>query len=318
MGDDVLYFEDILKDGFKQQTIELKDDYEGRAVATIIRRLSNPDSEKAVLYIHGFNDYFFQREMGHRFNDHGYNFYALDLRKYGRSHLSHQKFNDIRNLKDYYEEITSVLNIIHSENNKETILFGHSTGGLILTLYAKDHAGSKLFDGLILNSPFFEFNKSWFVRKFIPLAAYIGRIFPKLKIPGGFAKEYGENLHKSYSGEWEYDLAWKPNIAPKVNLGWIRAIHKAQVELRRIFKIKQPVLVLHSSLSATDVKDKQQIQTRDAILNVKDIEQIARNIKGDVETVAIEGGLHDLVLSQKPVREKVYNTIFDWLKKNNL
>ena len=256
--------------------------------------------------------------MGRRFNEYGYNFYALDLRKYGRSHLANQKFNDIKNLKAYYEEITVALNIIHNENNKKVILFGHSTGGLILTLFAKDNIGSKLFDGLILNSPFFEFNKSRLVKKIIPLASSIGKIFPKLKIPGGFAKEYGENLHKSYSGEWEYDLAWKPNIAPKVNLGWIRAIHKAQMELKKLFKIEQPVLVLHSSLSATDVKDKEQIQTRDAILNVKDIELIAQNIKGDVEAIAIEGGLHDLVLSKKPVREKVYNTIFDWLKRNNL
>jgi alpha-beta hydrolase superfamily lysophospholipase len=29
--------------------------------------------------------------MAEKFNQHGYDFYALDLRKYGRSHLSHQK-----------------------------------------------------------------------------------------------------------------------------------------------------------------------------------------------------------------------------------
>ncbi len=29
----------------------------------------------------------FQTEMAEQFNQHGYDFYALDLRKYGRSHL---------------------------------------------------------------------------------------------------------------------------------------------------------------------------------------------------------------------------------------
>ena len=32
----------------------------------------------------GFNDYFFQAEMGRQFADSGYNFYAVDLRRYGR------------------------------------------------------------------------------------------------------------------------------------------------------------------------------------------------------------------------------------------
>ncbi len=30
------------------------------------------------------SDYFFQTEMADQFNQHGYDFYALDLRKYGR------------------------------------------------------------------------------------------------------------------------------------------------------------------------------------------------------------------------------------------
>ncbi|WP_419032711.1 alpha/beta hydrolase, partial [Dysgonomonas gadei] len=109
------YKEDILKDRFEAQTLKLRDDYEGMVTATLIRRLPESKSNKAVLYIHGFNDYFFQTEMACRFNDHGFNFYAIDLRKYGRSFLPHQKFNDIRNLKDYYEEILQSLDIIRSE-----------------------------------------------------------------------------------------------------------------------------------------------------------------------------------------------------------
>ncbi len=43
---------------------------------------SPQNTQKAVLYIHGFIDYFFQTEMAEQFNQHGYDFYALDLRKY--------------------------------------------------------------------------------------------------------------------------------------------------------------------------------------------------------------------------------------------
>ncbi|MEK8226237.1 alpha/beta hydrolase [Oerskovia sp. M15] len=43
---------------------------------------------RAVLYVHGFVDYFFQAHLGDAFEEHGYAFYAIDLRGYGRS-LAH-------------------------------------------------------------------------------------------------------------------------------------------------------------------------------------------------------------------------------------
>lgn len=310
------YTPDILKDGFEQKIIPLSNDYEGGNIATLIRRLSEQESDKAILYIHGFNDYFFQAEMAHQFNNHGYNFYALDLRKYGRSYLPHQKFNDIRNLSDYFEEITHALDIIHAEGNKQITLFGHSTGGLIVTLYAKANSNSSLFNGLILNSPFFEFNKSKLARTFIPLASGLGKAFPRIKIAGGFTEKYGESIHASFGGEWEYDLSWKPNIAPKINLGWLRAIHLGQKQLRGDIVIDKPVLVLHSAQSVTDLNDSKQVHTRDVILNVKDIVDISKRIKGNCEIVAIDGGLHDLALSQKGVRDEMYKVIFEWEKRN--
>lgn len=313
------YREDILGDGFEQRTIELRADYEGEAVAVLVRRLSaGQQQDKAILYIHGFNDYFFQSEMAHWFNRNGFNFYAIDLRKYGRAYMSHQKFNDIRNLKDYYEEITAALSLIRSEGNKETVLMGHSTGGLIVTLYAKDNPQSLLYDGLVLNSPFFDFNLSKSVKFFLPVIAWLGKYFPKIKISGGFSEKYGESIHKDYGGEWEYNLLWKPNVAPKINIGWLRAIYEGQRELNNDFEIAKPVLVLHSLKSVDDLSDLSQVTSCDAILNVEDIKRIACNIKSDVQITAIPGGLHDLVLSAKTARTEVYNVIESWLKKKNL
>ncbi|MBK5721251.1 alpha/beta hydrolase [Dysgonomonas sp. Marseille-P4677] len=316
MAVNFLYAIDILKNGFEQKIIPLNADYEGGNIATLVRRLFSDGSKKAVLYIHGFNDYFFQTEMAVEFNNHGYNFYALDLRKYGRSYLPHQKFNDIRNLNDYFEEITNALNIIRAEKNEQVVLLGHSTGGLIVTLYAKANRNSELFDGLILNSPFFEFNKNILVRAFIPLVSYLGKLFPRIKISGGFTEKYGESIHRSFGGEWDYNLEWKPNIAPKINLGWLRAIHQGHKQLKGHIVVDKPVLVLHSAQSVTNLNDREQIYTRDSILNVKDIVRIAGRIEGNTTIVAIEGGLHDLVLSEKTVRDKVYKTIFEWVERN--
>lgn len=308
-----MYKEDILQDGFEQRTLSLKDDYEGKVIATLIRRLASETTNKAILYIHGFNDYFFQKEMAFNFNNHQFNFFALDLRKYGRSYLKHQKLNDIRNIKDYFEEILLSIEIIFKEQNKELYLFGHSTGGLLITLFAKEYTGSGLFSGLILNSPFFDFNQPVFLKKLIPLAISMGKYFPQVKVNGGFTDQYGKYLHESSEGEWDYNLEWKPNVPPKVNLGWVRAIYLGQKEMKKEFTIKEPVLVMYSKESVENYGDKNQIQTRDAILNVKDIEIISANIKGNVERISIDGGLHDLILSQESVRDEVYLIIFNWL-----
>lgn len=148
--------------------------------------------------------------------------------------------------------------------------------------------------------------------------SFVGKFIPDLKISGGFSEKYGESLHKDYDGEWDYYLTWKPNIPPKVNLGWLRAIHLGHKELKNEFELNKPVLLLHSSHTSWNSDDLQIIKSSDIILNVDDIVRVSKNIIGEVETVAIENGIHDLVLSPMPVRETVYKTIGNWFVKNKL
>lgn len=308
--------DDVLGKEFEQTTIHLANDYAGEVVATLVRKKEVTKSKKAILYIHGFNDYFFQTEMADTFEEAGINFYALDLRRYGRSFRSHQKLNDIRNLKSYYEEISKAMDIIKKEGCEKIILMGHSTGGLIITLFAKDNTGKKIFDAVILNSPFYEFNMSSKIKRAItPLAANIGKIFPNIRISGALSKEYGESLHKDYDGEWDYNLSWKPNTPPPIGLGWLHAIRKGHLELKETLEIKEPILVLHSTATITDKFDKPQLQKMDAVLNVKHIEATAKKIKGDVTITAIKDGLHDLTLSRKDVRERVNQVMLKWVEK---
>ena len=133
------YQPDILGSGYEQLTLNFPNDYDGQVIATLVRKKAKTSTVKAVLYIHGFIDYFFQTEMAEQFNQHGYDFYALDLRKYGRSILPHQKPYYVLDLAEYNEEITSALNIIQDEGHNSIVLSGHSTGGLITTLYAAHH-----------------------------------------------------------------------------------------------------------------------------------------------------------------------------------
>jgi hypothetical protein len=44
---------------FTFQTIKLTPDYDGEAIATLISSKRNLGNRKSVLYLHGYNDYFF-------------------------------------------------------------------------------------------------------------------------------------------------------------------------------------------------------------------------------------------------------------------
>ena len=310
----VSYRSDILE-GFESAQLKMEDDYEGSVVATLIRKLSSFPTGKAVLYIHGFNDYFFQAEMAARYNDNGFTFYAVDLRKYGRSYLKHQKFNNVRDLREYFDDIDLDLTIIKQEGHDDVLLSGHSTGGLIVTLYAHERKRKDLFSALFLNSPFFEFNLPYLKKLVMPLAVKLGSILPNMLMRGGFSKLYGQSLHKNDYGEWTYDLTLKPPEAPNVNLGWIRAIYNGHQKVKQGVFIDKPVLIMMSQLSVFENKWSKKMYAGDAILNVADIENVAKGINGEVTLIKINRGMHDLVLSQKEVREEVYNSLFMWLKE---
>lgn len=308
------YLPDVLGDGFNKLILSLAYDYEGDVVATLIRRNSITQTGTAILYIHGFNDYFFQEEMAKQFNNQGYNFYALDLRKYGRSHLSHQKLNNVRSLIEYDEEIDLALQIIKSENNNQVILKGHSTGGLIVTNYAGNHLNNNLFHGIICNSPFYEFNLNIIERKIgIPILSMLSTYFSNKLISSGFSKLYGYSLHEKKHGEWNYSLTWKPHEIPKVNLGFISAIYNAQKKIQNNLIIDVPLLVMYSNTSIYENHWSEKFKEGDAVLNVNHIRNYASKIEGNVTSFEIENGMHDLILSKKPVRENVYKKMFEWI-----
>ncbi|MCH7337044.1 alpha/beta hydrolase [Acinetobacter sp. NIPH 2699] len=311
-----LYTPDLLGDGYEQQVLNYPDDYEGKVVATLIRKKAKQPTTKAVLYIHGFLDYFFQTEMAAQFNAQGYDFYALDLRKYGRSKLAHQIFYNVLDLHEYDADINQALDIIAQEKHDKVLLAGHSTGGLTATLYTAHHPDHPLIKGLWANSPFYDFNLSLVERKFgIPMLSRIGKKLPKVKFPSQLNRWYTASLHKDLKGEWDFNLDWKPTSAPTVQLSFVHAIHTAQKEIHRGVKLNIPALIMHSHQTKNPKKWGIDATQSDVILDVKHIKKYAKKMKGDISIISIHNGLHDLVLSALPVRKQVYQELFQWLEQ---
>jgi alpha-beta hydrolase superfamily lysophospholipase len=305
---------DVLGPPYEQRLLTFEPDDEGEVVATLVRRRCASPTTRAVLYVHGFIDYFFQDHLAEFFTERGYDFYALDLRKYGRSLRPHHTPNFCADISEYYAELDEAARIIREEDGHNTLLVnGHSTGGLITALWANRVRGRGVVQALFLNSPFFEFNAPWFTRRVIgPVLRAIGRRRPKAKLPQELGTTYGMSIHRDHNGEWEYDLAWKPLAGFPLYAGWVRAVGLAHRQVQRGLAIDVPVLVACSTRSYVG-RFAEAAHHADSVLNVDDIARYAVRLGKDVTLVRIEGGKHDLTLSPAPARTELFDELDRWL-----
>ncbi|MEV4345697.1 alpha/beta hydrolase [Actinoplanes sp. NPDC049596] len=305
---------DVLGAPYERHTIDLGSDDEGAVIATLVRRRPEKPQKRAVLYVHGFVDYFFQTHLADFFVEHGWDFYALDLRKYGRSLLPHQTPNFARSLTDYYPELDEAARIIREDDGHEQLLVaGHSTGGLITSLWSHSRQGRGIVDGLFLNSPFFDFNVPWLVKRPIMAAAIgVSRRAPYRKIPMANLGLYGQSLHTEHRGEWTYDLAWKPVLGFPVTTGWLEAIRRGQRRLRAGLSIDAPILVACSSRTFRGRAWHDDLRTSDSVLDVEHIVRWAPRLGPRVSIARFDGGMHDLTLSGKEVRIDVFRELGRW------
>lgn len=312
---DTLWHPDILS-GYEARYVNQGISFDGPCRSTIVRKLCADTSHKAYLYIHGFNDYFFQREMGEIMVDSGYNFYAVDLRRYGRSKEPWQYPYNIRDVKEYFDDIDSALMQIRRDGNTDITLSGHSTGGLTVAYYAAERGSDAGIDRVVTDSPFLEWNFSAFMRNFgAPTIEFLGKIFKNSKIKQGHCDGYAYSLLKQYHGEWEYNTDWKMIYSPPVTFSWVGAINRAQSKLMKKAKnIDVPILVMHSSRKIDGCGWTPEFQTGDAVLDPEMIQKRGEKL-GKVRMVCtIDSGLHDLILSKPSARKAAYDSIFYFIR----
>lgn len=313
------YHDDVLGNGYRCNIIHQPDDYDGAVVCAIVQKPTLPNVKRAIIYTHGYNDYFFQSALGDSANAHGYNFYALDLRKYGRSSLPNQDPFFCKKMDEYFADIDTTIAIAKAEGNEQIFLLGHSTGGLCFSLYLNERRENAHVDGLILNSPFLDWNLGKVAESIgIPCLSFMGSMFKKMKAQGasGTVGGYSQSILKEYHGEWDFSKEWVKIYGHPKRAGWIRAIHHGQKKVQKGMKIQQPILLMSSdkSVEATDQWN-EAYHRADVILNVDEIQKFGAKLGPKVTPCIIKDGKHDLLLSEKAVRDEVYRTIFQWLEK---
>ena len=321
-------------------------------------RVAAPDAGVDVLYIHGWVDYFHQEHVADFFESLGARFYALDLRKYGRSLREHQKPGFIADLKTYDEEIEAALAVMghrfarlprRSESDlappgavpasraarpakvlarglrargasssggkkqRQLVLLGHSTGGLVLALWASRNPGRA--DALILNAPWLEFQTRSIGRKVLeaPVRAQAA-LAPRSPIVNPDQGFYARTLSARLEGEWNYNEAWRPDRSWTPTPAWLAAVFAGHEAVAQGLGITVPIMVLISARSILPLRWSPELHDVDQVLNVPETVRRVPNLGSLVTLAKFEGALHDVFLSREPVRNAALNEVARWLR----
>jgi len=312
---------DILGTRFEQLTLPLGEDHEGPVVATLVRslppwfaRLSGPLADVDVLYVHGWSDYFFQTELAGFWNRLGARFYALDLRKYGRSLREGQTPGYVSSLDEYDEDIAAALGAMGTDagSRRRLLLMGHSTGGLTLTLWASRNPGAA--SALVLNSPWLELQIGAIGRQALaPIVHVRARLDPLGPHPvvdlGFYTRAQTEVGALPVDG---YREEWRPGRGFPTHPGWLAAVLEGHRSVARGIDVGCPALVLLSKRSSTPVTWVDEMTSTDSVLVVDDIARAATRI-GELVTIArIDGAIHDVFLSREEPRTAAYTELEHW------
>lgn len=338
---------DILGKPFEQRTLPLGvDGDDGPLVATLVRSIPNPVAavlaplrDVDVLYVHGWSDYFFQRDLARFWTGRGARFHALDLRRYGRSLRDGQTPGYIDSLDDYDVDLEAALRAIghHPDTDagataprparkpaepgasgarpgRRLVLVGHSTGGLTLTLWAARHPGRA--DALVLNSPWLELQLGPLGRQALaPLVDVRARLDPRGTQPAvdfGFYTRAQREIGTLPDGE--HRAAWRPDRGFPTAPGWLSAVMAGHRRVASGLDVGCPALVLLSTASTPPLTWRESMTSTDSVLVVDDIARASTRI-GELVTIArIEGAVHDIFLSRPGPRTMAYDALDRWVR----
>ncbi|MFC5337316.1 alpha/beta hydrolase [Leucobacter denitrificans] len=333
---------DYLGTGFEQTTFELVGDQGDDAqeastpseelVATLVRSLpvrrslwqkltrqTRDFEEIDVLYVHGWSDYFFQKEFASFWTSRGARFFALDLRRYGRSLRENQVAGFATDLEEYDAEIDLAVAEIQSDQKpgkppRKFVLVGHSTGGLVLSLWAARHPG--IADALVLNSPWLEFQLAARARQLLtPIVRLGARYTPLDSTPlldhGFYSRAQAEVGPRSELEAVNFD--WRPEQVRTVHSGWLAAVLEGHELVHRGLGLEIPICVMLSARSVFPTKWSDELTRADSVLDVDEVAKAALRLGESVTIERIDGALHDIFLSAESPRQQAYERLERWM-----
>ena len=296
-----------------------------------------------VLHVHGYNDYFFQAHVARALAEAGYLFYAVDLRRAGRSLLRLQVTKGVQAdgepsdhadapvgfdvphfVTDLRQQATDIAAasawLREAHPGLPLVLHAHSTGGLTTALWAHAHRHATGFaagpDALILNSPFLAGRGGKAARAVgTPVLQKMGPLRPLAELSHR-PSHYAEALLPSGGGEWDFDTTLKRPDGLPIRAGWLVAVSRGQARVARGLAIGCPVLLAASTASSKDAENNPDVHCSDSVLDANAIVALAPRLGRDVTVLRVEGGVHDLSLSAEPARTEYLTGALAWLDEH--
>ena len=322
---------DSVLEGYQQATVHLGEDAEGEIVATFVRKdpskltlqerwrrwhFSVRGHRLAIMYVHGWNDYFYRRHASEYWESLGIPFYAVDLRKFGRSYRPYQTPGYIEDLHEYRLEFNALRDQIVKEQGKDVriLMIAHSQGGMSASLWVNAEHPHHV-EALALNSPWLELQGNRMFRLLSTPVVQMyrlrgGKTVMPMRDPGFYAR----CIKRSTGGEWDYlDHPLNPGVEFLTRAGWMQAIYNGQDEIAKNLDIQIPVLVCTSdkSMMLQSTWDEGMLEA-DSVLDITAIRQAALHLGDVVALATIRGGLHDLSMSKPDARRKYFRIVTMW------
>lgn len=345
---------DILGVGFDYTTLPLGRDAEGELCATLVRyrraadatgpqtptltralsrfgtalralfpgghAANDPRSDapaeprRFVLALHGWSDYFYNTEQAKHWEARGYAFYALDLRRYGRSlRAYHLNPGFTSALNEYDADLEAALAMIRTLEGEDAIgvCVAHSTGGLIASLWVNRNPTA--FAALVLNSPWLEMQGSYLVRYAASgVVDPIARLRPRAKLHLPEIDNYWRTLSRLSHGSWDLHRHWRPPISFPVTAGWITAVMAGHREVSKGLDIRIPVLVMTSKTSHLGTSFDESMLHNDSVLEVNVVRERSLKLGREVTNVMLDGAMHDVFSSLPDPRAAAYAAMDRW------
>lgn len=311
---------DILGDGFEARTYLQPDDDEGEVVVTLVRY--RPDHEPprrpvplAVLYVHGWSDYFIQTELARFWHERGAAFYAVDMRKSGRSIRPHQTPCFVESLEEYDADLDLAVDVVRRAHGATVpiVVVAHSQGGLTSALWAARRPGT--LTALVLNSPFLEMHGSSLARAVShPLVSQVARAQSRWPVPIASPMFYDRTINAELGGEWTLEPAWRPLPTHPIRPGWLDAVMAGHKQVQAGVGLEIPVLVLTSHRTVIGTRWREEMRSADVVLDVKQLWRRLPDLGSTITLVKVTGALHDVLLSPPDIRARAYDAIDRWYR----
>lgn len=330
-----MWEQDILGPGFTYRHFDMHSDDDGPVRTTLIRYTPADDPQAlpgtpstphfAMLAIHGWNDYFYHAHFARRIAHAGGAFFAIDLRKYGRSMFETDTPGYMTDISVYDEDIRVARRAIYELLGEGTdiVLYGHSTGGLTAALWADRHPGA--LRGLVLNSPWLELQASDMVRTVSRgVVDAVRKRHPKQILPlpdngfyqrllTGYGLENDPDQDDPFVSGWNPDPRWRWCPGFPVRAGWLGAILDGHDRVTEGLRIDCPILMLTSGKSLFEQAWSDDMRGADTVLDVEKLWQRASILGTHMTLIKCEGAIHDVLLSRRAVRDFALDEMEHWL-----